>query len=157
MEGSLTNETSVISAKNETKLLLPDLQVVSADVSVEEISSATIVERRQSRKKKRPNNKRRQNRINQLRQKGNFLKGPILFSDIVHISKSLGKKPNGRKRRPQNDKKGYGKNKRPIFKPIQYLARSSNTDQLNQALDEMLECLSLKLANENSTFSLKLK
>ena len=72
MEGSLTIETSVINAKNETELLLPDLQVESADVSVEEISSATSVERRQSRKKKRRNNKRRQNRINQLRKKGNF-------------------------------------------------------------------------------------
>ncbi|EFX86091.1 hypothetical protein DAPPUDRAFT_222068 [Daphnia pulex] len=137
LDGSLIIETSVINAKNETKLLLPDLQVESADVNVEEISSATSVERRQSRKKKRRNNKRRQNRINQLRKKG--------------------KKPNGRKRRPQNDKKGYGKNKRPIFKPIQYLARSSSTDQLNKALDEMLESLSLNLANENSsTFSLKL-
>lgn len=72
LEGSLTIETSVINAKNETELLLPDLQVESADVSVEEISSATSVERRQSRKKKRRNNKRRQNRINQLRKKSNF-------------------------------------------------------------------------------------
>lgn len=72
MEGGLTNEKSVVIAKNETKLLVPDLQVVPTDISVEEVSSDSTVERKQTRKKKRPNNKRRQNRINLLRQKGNI-------------------------------------------------------------------------------------
>lgn len=89
MEDSLlTNATSVFNKNDETKLSVSDRQVESIarsiDVSIEEIPSASTVERnKQSRKKKRPNNKRRQNRINQLRQKSNLEK--ILFGGPIFI------------------------------------------------------------------------
>ena len=80
----LTNATSVFNKNDETKLSVSDRQVESIDVSIEEIPSASTVERnKQSRKKKRPNNKRRQNRINQLRQKSNLEK--ILFGGPIFI------------------------------------------------------------------------
>lgn len=69
-----------------------------------------------------------------------------------------GKRPNGRKRRPQNNKKGASKSKnRLTVAPIRYVKRSVHTDQLNNAVDDMLEFFSRSLTKENTTITIRLK
>lgn len=78
-----------------------------------------------------------------------------LKREFFFFWKQLGKRPAvNTKRRPANSKKGLKKVKvAPL--PIEYVARSSMTDQLNQVMDDTLLAYSQSVANK--TFRLKVQ
>lgn len=125
-------ETTVAVAVEVEKIKSTDSDEHDDSDEEEETSEPTTLKstkNKHNKHHKRPN-KRVRDRYNQL--------------------KNTGKRTTGFRRRPVNEKKGGRKTKNKSA--IEYEPRSSQTDKLNTAIDDMLLHFSQTLKNANSTF-----